>query len=93
MFIGANAHWVLGGDQQAEEALEKSKFRTSVEAYNAALEIIPDHNIHNIKLNIGLCKALVKLGRGKDAVTRCTQVLEMEESQEALEQVGFLHCL
>lgn len=39
---------------------------------------------------MGLCKALVKLGRGKDAVARCTQVLEMEESQEALEQVGFL---
>lgn len=32
----------------------------------------------------------MKLGRGKDAVARCTQVLEMEESQEALEQVGFL---
>jgi hypothetical protein len=73
---------------QADEALEKSKFRTAVEAYVAALEIVPDHDLHNIKLNMGLCKALVQLGRGKDAVMRCSLVLEMDGAAlEALEQV------
>lgn len=73
---------------QADEALEKSKFRTAVEAYLSALEVVPDHDLHNIKLNMGLCKALVQLGRGKDALTRCSLVLEMDESSlEALEQV------
>lgn len=68
--------------------MEKNKFRTAVEAYVAALEIVPDHDLHNIKLNMGLCKALVKLGRGKDAVMRCSLVLEMDgASLDALEQV------
>jgi len=73
---------------QADEAFEKNKFRTAVETYLAALEVVPDHDLHNIKLNMGLCKALVKLGRGKDAISRCSLVLEADSaSLEALEQV------
>lgn len=68
--------------------MEKNKLRTAVEAYYAALEVVPDHDLHNIKLNMGLCKALVKLGRGKDAVTRCSLVVGMDSaSVEALQQV------
>ncbi|KAG0625645.1 hypothetical protein M758_2G070900 [Ceratodon purpureus] len=78
---------LLRKTKAADEALEKSKFRTAVEAYLAALEIVPDHDLHNIKLNMGLCKALVQLGRGKDAVMRCSLVLEMDgASLDALEQ-------
>lgn len=44
---------------QADEALEKSKFRTADEAYLAALEVVLDHDLHNMKLNMGLCKTLV----------------------------------
>jgi hypothetical protein len=74
---------------QADEAFEKSKFRTAVEEYTLALEIAPDHTSHNIRLHLGLCKALVKLGRGRDAVTRCSLVLEIDsESLEALVQVS-----
>ncbi len=74
---------------QADEAFEKSKFRTAVEEYTSALEIAPDHTSHNIRLHLGLCKALVKLGRGRDAVTRCSLVLELDsESLEALVQVS-----
>ncbi len=74
---------------QADEAFEKSKFRTAVEEYTSALEIAPDHTSHNIRLHLGLCKALVKLGRGRDAVTRCSLVLEIDsESLEALVQVS-----
>lgn len=78
---------LLRKTKAAEEALEKNKLRTAVEAYYAALEVVPDHDLHNIKLNMGLCKALVKLGRGKDAVTRCSLVVGMDSaSVEALQQ-------
>ena len=81
------------GNLQADEALEKNKFRSAVEAYLAALEVVPDHDLHNIQLNMGLCKALVKLGRGKDAVMRCSLVLEMDSSYlDALAQVCDTSC-
>ncbi|CAM6043781.1 unnamed protein product [Sphagnum compactum] len=80
---------LLRKTKSADEAFEKSKFRTAVEEYTSALEIAPDHTSHNIRLHLGLCKALVKLGRGRDAVTRCSLVLEIDsESLEALVQRG-----
>jgi DnaJ family protein C protein 3 len=80
---------LLRKTKSADEAFEKSKFRTAVEEYTSALEIAPDHTSHNIRLHLGLCKALVKLGRGRDAVTRCSLVLELDsESLEALVQRG-----
>lgn len=48
----------------------------------------PNHSAHNVHLHLGLCKVLVKLGRGKDAVTSCSDALEIDgELVEALVQV------
>ncbi|KAI8013591.1 hypothetical protein LOK49_LG05G00687 [Camellia lanceoleosa] len=45
----------------------KGKVRLAVEDYKAALALDPNHLAHNVHLYLGLCKVLVKLGRGKDA--------------------------
>lgn len=59
-----------------------------MEDYKAALAFDPNHTAHNVHLHLGLCKLYVKLGRGKDAVTSCTEVLEIDEDiVEALVQV------
>lgn len=59
-----------------------------MEDYKAALALDPNHVAHNVHLHLGLCKVLVKLGRGKDALSSCTEVLEIdEELVEALVQV------
>lgn len=73
---------------QAEDNASKGKLRLSVEEYKAALAMDPNHTAHNVHLHLGLCKVYVKLGRGKDALTTCTDVLDIDEDQiEALVQV------
>lgn len=73
---------------QAEDNASKGKLRLAVEEYKAALALDPDHSAHNVHLHLGLCKVLVRLGRGKDAVTSCTEVLEIDgDLVEALVQV------
>lgn len=37
------------------------------------------HTAHDVHLFLGLCKALVKFGRGKDALESCTDALEINE--------------
>uniref|UniRef100_A0A453GXH0 J domain-containing protein n=1 Tax=Aegilops tauschii subsp. strangulata TaxID=200361 RepID=A0A453GXH0_AEGTS len=74
---------------QAEENAAKSKFRVAVEDYKAALAMDPDHTLYNVQLHLGLCKTLVKLGRGKEAISTCTEALSIdEELVEALSQRG-----
>ena len=73
---------------QAEENAGKGKLRVSVEDYKTALAVDPAHRAHNVGLYLGLCKVLVKLGRGKDAISSCTDALEIDgELVEALVQV------
>ncbi|CAM6124812.1 unnamed protein product [Calypogeia fissa] len=75
--------------KSADEAFSKGKFRVAIDEYTEALAIAPDHNSHNEKLYLALCKASVKLGRGKDALKHCSSVLELnEESLEAFFQRG-----
>lgn len=75
--------------KSAETNAEKGKLRVAVEDYKAALALDPAHVAHNVHLYLGLCKVLVKLGRGKDALCSCTEVLNIdEEFIEALVQRG-----
>ncbi|KAJ7551932.1 hypothetical protein O6H91_06G035000 [Diphasiastrum complanatum] len=75
--------------KNAEEAAEKSKFRLAVEEYTAALQIDTEHDAHNVKLFLGLCKVLVKLGRGKNALDACSSALKIDaDLVEALVQSG-----
>lgn len=75
---------------QAEDNVSKGKLRVAVEEFKAALSVDPNHLVHNINLHLGLCKVLVKLGRGKDALNSCDEVLKInEEVVEALVQVCF----
>ncbi|KAL3839646.1 hypothetical protein ACJIZ3_024237 [Penstemon smallii] len=80
---------LLKKTKSAEDNASKGKLRLSVEEYKAAIALDPNHTAHNVHLHLGLCKVLVKLGRGKDAVTSCTEVLEVDgDSVEALVQRG-----
>lgn len=80
--LTCSMHW------QADEAFSQGRFRVAVDAYTEALAVAPDHSVHNEKLFLGLCKACVKLGRGRDAIRHCSSVLLLnEESLEALVQV------
>ena len=73
---------------QAEDNASKGKLRLAVEEYRAALALDPNHSAHNVNLHLGLCKVLVKLGRGSDAVSSCSEALEIDgELVEALVQV------
>lgn len=73
---------------QAEDNVSKGKLRVAVEDFKAALALDPNHTAHNVHLYLGLCKVLVKLGRGKDALSSCTETLNInEELIEALVQV------
>lgn len=73
---------------QAEDNASKGKLRVAVEDYRAAIALDPNHSAHNVHLHLGVCKVLVKLGRGKDAITSCSEALEIdEELVEALVQV------
>ncbi|CAI5468901.1 unnamed protein product [Closterium sp. Yama58-4] len=62
----------------AQDLLEQNKYRKAADEFKAALEIIPDHKQHNMKLHLGLCKSLVKLGRGKEAALACSEVLAVD---------------
>lgn len=76
---------------QAEDNASKGKLRLAVEEYKAALAMDPNHSAHNVNLHLGLCKVLVKLGRGKDAISSCSEALELDgELIDALVQVLYL---
>ncbi|GFZ14293.1 DnaJ P58IPK-like protein [Actinidia rufa] len=80
---------LLKKTKSAEDNVNKGKLRLAVEDYKAALALDPNHLAHNIHLHLGLCNILVKLGRGKDAVSSCTEALNIdEELVEALVQRG-----
>ncbi|KAG8374245.1 hypothetical protein BUALT_Bualt11G0111200 [Buddleja alternifolia] len=80
---------LLKKTKSAEENASKGKLRLAVEEYKAALALDPNHSAHNVHLHLGLCKVLVKLGRGNDAVKSCTEVLDIDgDSVEALVQRG-----
>lgn len=62
--------------------------RLAVEDYKGAIALDPDHHAHNVHLHLGLCKVSVKLGRGKEALTSCTEALDIDgDLTEALVQV------
>jgi DnaJ family protein C protein 3 len=78
---------ILKKTKSAEENLEKGKLRMAAEDFKAALQVDSSHTANNVHLYLGLCKALVKLGRGKDALESCTSALDInEELVEALVQ-------
>ncbi|KAL5711428.1 DnaJ protein P58IPK B [Ranunculus cassubicifolius] len=80
---------LLKKTKSAEDNADKGKFRVAVEDFKAALAMDPNHTAHNVNLHLGLCKVLVKLGRGKDAVSTCTEVLNIDEELiDALVQRG-----
>ncbi|CAL5419948.1 unnamed protein product [Camellia sinensis] len=80
---------LLKKTKSAEDNMNKGKLRLAVEDYKAALALDPNHLAHNVHLHVGLCNVLVKLGRGKDAVSSCTEALNIdEEIIEALVQRG-----
>ncbi|MQL94703.1 hypothetical protein Taro_027361 [Colocasia esculenta] len=80
---------LLKKTKSAEENADKGKLRVAVEEYKVALAVDPSHLAYNVHLHLGLCKVLVKLGRGKDALSSCTEALEIdEELVEALVQRG-----
>lgn len=80
---------LLKKTKSAEDNASKGKLRLAVEEYGAALALDPNHSVHNVNLHLGLCKVLVKLGRGKDAVSSCSEALEIDgELVEALVQRG-----
>lgn len=73
---------------QAEDNEKKGKLRIAVEDFKAALAVDPNHLAHNVHLQLGLCKVLVKLGRGKEALSSCNEALNIDgELLEALVQV------
>ncbi|PKU65640.1 dnaJ protein P58IPK homolog B [Dendrobium catenatum] len=80
---------LLKKTKNAEDNAEKGKLRAAVEDFKSALALDPSHTAHNVNLYLGLCKVLVKLGRGNDAVSSCTEALNIdEELAEALTQRG-----
>ncbi|KAI3512109.1 hypothetical protein L1887_19306 [Cichorium endivia] len=80
---------LLKKTKSAEDNEKKGKLRVAVEDYKAALALDPNHHAHNVHLHFGLCRVLVKLGRGKDAIISCTEVLTIDEEHvEALVQRG-----
>lgn len=80
---------LLKKTKSAEDNVEKGKLRLAVEDFKGALALDPNHTAYNVHLHLGLCKVLVKLGRGKDALTSCTEALIIDEELiEALVQRG-----
>ncbi|KAG5072605.1 hypothetical protein GYH30_007591 [Glycine max] len=80
---------LLKKSKSAEDNANKGKLRVAVEEFKAALAVDPIHLAHNVDLHFGLCKVLVKLGRGKDALDSCSEALKIdEELVEALVQRG-----
>ncbi|XP_078179243.1 dnaJ P58IPK-like protein [Carex rostrata] len=80
---------LLRKTKSAEDNLAKGKLRLAAEDYKSALALDPNHTSYNVNLYLGLCKVLVKLGRGKEAITSCNDALEIDgELIEALSQRG-----
>ncbi|TYJ50777.1 hypothetical protein E1A91_A01G232800v1 [Gossypium mustelinum] len=80
---------LLKKTKSAEDNANKGKLRVAVEDYKGALALDPNHLAHNVHLHLGLCKVLVRLGRGKDALSSCSEALNIdEELLEALVQRG-----
>ncbi|XP_047159879.1 dnaJ protein P58IPK homolog [Vigna umbellata] len=80
---------LLKKSKSAEDNASKGKLRVAVEEFKVALAVDPDHLAHNVHLHLGLCKVLVKLGRGIDALESCSEALKInEELVEALVQRG-----
>ncbi|KAL6141980.1 hypothetical protein ACLB2K_060265 [Fragaria x ananassa] len=80
---------LLKKTKSAEDNEKKGRLRVAVEDFKAALAMDPNHLAHNVHLHLGLCKLLVKLGRGKDALSSCNEALNIdEELLEALVQRG-----
>ncbi|KAJ7972417.1 DnaJ protein like [Quillaja saponaria] len=80
---------LLKKTKSAEDNVNKAKLRVAVEEFKAALAMDPNHLAHNVHLHFGLCKVLVKLGRGKDAFISCSDALNIDpELIEALVQRG-----
>ena len=73
---------------QAEDNAAKGKLRLSAEDYKKALAMDPEHTAYNVHLYLGLCKTLVKLGRGNESVSSCTEALNIDSDLvDALIQV------
>ncbi|GKV05657.1 hypothetical protein SLEP1_g17643 [Rubroshorea leprosula] len=80
---------LLKKTKSAEDNVNKGKLRLAVEDFKGALALDPNHLAHNVHLHLGLCKVLVKLGRGKDALSCCSEALNIDgELTEALVQRG-----
>ncbi|KAL5740761.1 hypothetical protein ACOSP7_029642 [Xanthoceras sorbifolium] len=80
---------LLKKTKSAEDNVSKGKLRVAVEDFKAALSLDPNHDAHNVHLHLGLCKVLVKLGRGKDALSSCNDALNIDEELiDALVQRG-----
>ncbi|OIW21555.1 hypothetical protein TanjilG_06248 [Lupinus angustifolius] len=80
---------LLKKSKSAEDNVGKGKLRVAVEEFKSALAVDPDHLAHNVHLHLGLCKVLVRLGRGKDALSSCSEALKINEGlTEALVQRG-----
>ncbi|ERM99366.1 hypothetical protein AMTR_s00108p00153640, partial [Amborella trichopoda] len=62
----------------AEENLAKGKLRLAVEDFKGALALDPNHTAYNVHLYLELCKVLIKLARGKDALDSCTAALDID---------------
>lgn len=70
---------LLKKTKSAEDNVNKGKLRVAVEEFKAALALDPNHTAHNVHLHLGLCKVLTKLGRGKDALSSCSEALNIDE--------------
>ncbi|CAL4971892.1 unnamed protein product [Urochloa decumbens] len=80
---------LLKKTKSAEDNAAKGKLRVSAEDYKTALAMDPDHTAYNVHLYLGLCKTLVKLGRGKEAISSCTEALNIDSDLvDALTQRG-----
>lgn len=80
---------LLKKTKSAEDNVNKGKLRLAVEDFKGALSLDPNHLAHNVHLHLGLCKVLVQLGRGKDALISCTEALNIDEDLiDALVQRG-----
>nr|CAD1838657.1 unnamed protein product [Ananas comosus var. bracteatus] len=64
--------------EKTEHDVAKGKLCLAVEDFKEALAFDPNQSAHNVHLYLGLCKPLVKLGRGKDALDSCAEALNID---------------